>query len=448
MTLPRSRCPCCGHTADGSDPRADKGCPACAAEGRFVGYECDFTSGELVPTAGAGLWRWSAALPVDVRYAVSLGEGQTPLLRLPRVAHDVGVKELYVKNEAADPTGSHKDRLAALAVAFARQIGADVVIGASSGDHGAALAAYCAYAGLRCVIFTTASVPDVMRASIQVTGAELTAAPDEDARYSLLEGAAERDGWVVASNASSPPVGSPPIAVDGYKTIAYEIWEQLEGRVPDWLIVPVSYGCCLAGIQRGFAELAGRGLIERGPRLAAVEPFGALSGAITSDGDILGPVPRPPTAAFSVAVGYTTDRTWRAITASDGVAVSVSEEELLDEQLRFARLSGLYAEVSSSIAIAAARRLVSDGTIAPNASIVCLLTATGLKDPGPTLPRLPALAEVTVSSPIRSGVAQVTSRGGGVVANVPVRAPGGDGRDPSPGPKENDICTPATRPPT
>lgn len=393
MTLPASRCPRCGHTTHGQDPRAYKGCPACATEGRSVGYECHFTPGELVPTAGAGLWRWSAALPVDVRYAVSLGEGQTPLLHLPRVAHDVGVKELYVKNEAANPTGSHKDRLAAMAVTFARQIGARVVTGASSGNHGAALAAYCAHAGLRCVIFTTASIPDAMRASIQVTGAALVAAPGEDARYPLLEEAAGRDGWVVASNATSPPVGSPPIAVEGYKTIAYEIWEQLEGRVPDWLIVPVSYGCCLAGIQRGFAELAGHGLIERGPRLAAVEPFGALSGALVSDGDILGPTPLPPTAAFSIAVRYTTDRAWRAVTASDGVAVSVSEEELLDEQPRFARLSGLYAEVSSSITIAAARRLVSDGTIAPDASIACLLTATGLKDPSTTLPRLPALAE-------------------------------------------------------
>ena len=91
--------------------------------------------------------------------AISLGEGITPLVRLPRVAHDVGVKELYVKNEAANPTGSLKDRLAALAVAAARQVGAHVVAGASTGNHGAALAAYCAHAGLRCVIFTTAAIP-------------------------------------------------------------------------------------------------------------------------------------------------------------------------------------------------------------------------------------------------------------------------------------------------
>jgi threonine synthase len=393
MTLPASRCPRCGHVTGGEDPLAYKGCPVCAEDGRAVAYECDFTPGELVPSAGPGLWRWSAALPVDVRHAVSLGEGDTPLLRLPRVARDVGVSDLYVKNEAANPTGSHKDRLAALAIAAARQIGAEVVTGASTGNHGAALAAYSAHAGLRCAIFTTAAIADAMRASIQVTGAELIAAADPDARYDLLEAAAASDGWVVATNATAPPVGSPPIAIEGYKTIAYEIWEQLQGQVPDWMVVPVSYGDCLAGIQRGFAELAEAGLVERPPRLAAVESFGALGGALATDGAVLGPVPFPPTAAYSIAVRYTTDRALRAVTASDGVAVTVSEDELLDEQLRFGRLSGLYADVSSSITIAAARRLVSDGTIAPSASVACLLTATGLKDPGTTLRRLPPLAE-------------------------------------------------------
>jgi threonine synthase len=327
---------------------------------------------------------------------VSLGEGDTPLLRLPRVARDVGVKELYVKNEAANPTGSHKDRLATVAVAAARQIGAGVVTGASTGNHGAALAAYCARAGLRCVIFTTASITDAMRASIQSTGAELIVATKPEARYELIAEAVERDGWVVATNATSPPAGTPPIAVEGYKTVAYEIREQLRGQVPDWMIVPVSYGCCLSGIQRGFAELAQAGLIERPPRLAAVEPFGALHGAIASDGGVLGPVPAGPTAAFSIAAPHTTHRAWRAVTASDGVAVSVSEEQLLDEQLRFGRLSGLYAEVSSSITIAAARRLVNEGTISTSASVACLLTATGLKDPATTLRRLPSLRRAEI----------------------------------------------------
>jgi threonine synthase len=393
QTLPALRCPRCRHTTTGEDQRAYRGCPVCAGDGRVVAYDCDFEPGDLVPTDAPGIWRWSAALPVDARHAVSLGEGDTPLVPLPSVARDVGVKQLYVKNEAANPTGSHKDRLAAVAIAGARQIGAEVVTGASTGNHGAALAAYCAHAGLRCVIFATASIADAMRASIQVTGADLIAAADADARYELLAEAAERDGWIVATNATSPPAGTPPIAIEGYKTIAYEIWEQLHGQVPEWLIVPVSYGCCLAGVQRGFADLAEAGLIERAPRLAAVEPFGALQGAIASGGEVLGPVPFTPTAAFSIAVRYTTDRAWRAVTASDGVAVSVSEEELLDEQLRFGRLSGLYAEVSSSITIAAARRLVRDGTISPSATVACLLTATGLKDPGTTLRRLPAFAE-------------------------------------------------------
>ena len=392
-SLPALRCPRCGHATDGEDRAAYKGCPACAANGHAVAYVCDFVPERIAAGSGPGIWRWSAALPVNPDHAVSLGEGDTPLVPLPRVARDVGVAELFVKNEAANPTGSHKDRLAAVAVAAARQVGAEVVCGASTGNHGAALAAYCAHGGLRCVIFTTAAISDAMRASIQVTGAELIAAADPDARYELLARAAEDDGWVVATNAVTPPVGSPPIAVEGYKTIAYEIWEQLDGRAPDWVVIPVSYGDCLAGVQRGFAELAAAGLVERPPRLAAVERFGALGGAIASGGDTTGPVPFPATAAYSIAVRYATDQAVRAITASGGVAASVDEEELLREQVRFGRASGLYAEVSSSITIAAARRLARAQTIARDATVVCLLTATGLKDPATTLPLLPPIAQ-------------------------------------------------------
>ena len=341
--------------------------------------------------SSAGIWRWSSALPVDERHAVSLGEGDTPLLPLPRVASDVGVDHLYVKNEAANPTGSHKDRLAAVGVSAGLQIGAEVITGASTGNHGAALAAYSAEAGLRCVIFTTSTIPDGMRAAIEVTGAELVVAADSDTRYRLMSEAVERDGWLVCTNGTSPPVGSPPLAVEGYRTIAYEICEQLGGRAPDWVVIPVSYGDCLAGVQRGFAHLADTGRIERGPRLAAAEPHGALGRALRSGAEGQEPVRFPPeTPAFSLAVHFTTDQAIRALKAAGGVAVTVPEDELLQEQHRLGRLSGLYAEVSSSITVAAARRLVSDGTIAPDASVVCVLTATGLKDPATTLRSLSA----------------------------------------------------------
>jgi threonine synthase len=387
------RCPRCGHISDGKDRMAFKGCPACARGGHAVALVCDPPRVELAPSDGfgRGIWRWSAALPVDRRHAVSLGEGDTPLLRLPRVARDVGVGNLYVKNEAANPTGSHKDRLAAIAVSAARQIGAGVITGASTGNHGAALAAYSAQADLRCVIFTTPMIPDPMRAAIEVTGAELVMAPDADARYGLMIEAVERDGWLVCTNGTSPPVGSPPFAVEGYRTIAYEIYEQLGGRAPDWVVIPVSYGDCLAGVQRGFAHLAETGQIPRAPRLAAVEPHGALERALVTGTEIQDPVPLPPTTpAFSLAVRFTTDQAVRALNAADGVAVTVPEDELLREQHRLGRLSGLYAEVSSSITIAAARRLVIDGTISADASVVCLLTATGLKDPATTLNSLPS----------------------------------------------------------
>ena len=364
------------------------GCPACARDGRAVALVCDPPRHEPVPATGSapGIWRWSATLPVARDYAVSLGEGDTPLLRLPRVARDVGVRELHVKNEAANPTGSHKDRLAAVAVSAARQLGADVITGASTGNHGAALAAYSAHAGLRCVIFATPSIADPMRAAIEVTGAELVMVPDADARYAPMAEAAQREGWLVCTNGTTPPVGSPPLAVEGYRTIAYEIVEQLGGNAPDWVVIPVSYGDCLAGVQRGFAHLAETGRIERSPRLAAVEPHGALGRALATGAVDQDPVAVPAgTPAFSIAVRFTTDQALRALTAAGGVAVTVPEDELLLEQHRLGQLSGLYAEVSSSITIAAARRLVRDGTIDAGASVVCLLTATGLKDPATTL---------------------------------------------------------------
>jgi threonine synthase len=369
---------------------AFRGCPACARRGHAVAFICEPARHEPVPASDAapGIWRWSETLPVARRHAVSLGEGDTPLLRLPRVAADVGVADLHVKNEAANPTGSHKDRLAAVAVSGARQIGADVVTGASTGNHGAALAAYSAQAGLRCVIFATPAIADPMRAAIDVTGAELVMVPDADARYGPMTEAAEREGWLVCTNGTNPPVGSPPVAVEGYRTIAYEIYEQLGGRAPDWVVIPVSYGDCLAGVQRGFAHLAETARIERAPRLAAVEPHGALGRALATGSVAQEPVPVPSkTPAFSIAVRFTTDQAVRAVQAADGVAVTVPENELLLEQHRLGRLSGLYAEVSSSITIAAARRLVRDGTIRADASVVCLLTATGLKDPATTLRR-------------------------------------------------------------
>jgi threonine synthase len=211
--------------------------------------------------------------------------------------------------------------------------------------------------------------------------------------------AAENEGWLVCTNGTSPPVGSPPFAVEGYRTIAYEIYEQLGGRAPDWVLIPVSYGDCVAGVQRGFAHLAETGRIERAPRLAAVEPHGALGRALVSGTEVQDPVALPPkTPAFSLAVRFTTDQAVRALKAADGVAVTVPEDALLREQHRFGRLSGLYAEVSSSITLAAARRLVSDGTITADASVVCLLTATGLKDPATTLSSLRSTAWPASSS--------------------------------------------------
>jgi threonine synthase len=392
------RCPRCDRIADPADRRSYLGCPECRLAGVPVNFVCDVPEQAVHaalhggPTDAPGLWRWGAALPVDARYAVSLGEGSTPLLPLPALGRHYGMPLLYGKNETVNPTWSHKDRLCALAVAAARAVGADTVAGASTGNHGAALAAYAARAGLRCVIFTLTTVPETMKTLMLSYGAEVVAVPESNQRYPLLAEGVERNGWFAGSNGTSPPVGSTPYGVDGYKTLAYELWEQLGGAIPDVVVFPVTYADCLSGAYRGFVDLRDAGLVDRVPRLIGAEIFTALGEALrhaAHGDDRFGPVPTRGTAAFSISGAYTTWQAVHAVRASDGQAVTVSEEDMLATQHRIASSEGLFVEASSAVGVAAAGLLARAGLIGPEETVVCLLTASGLKDPSTARRRLP-----------------------------------------------------------
>ncbi|MEJ3750900.1 pyridoxal-phosphate dependent enzyme [Actinomycetes bacterium KLBMP 9797] len=387
LDLAPLRCPRCGHTGDPRDLTTYQGCPGCAPDVP-VNYVCDVPPGRVAaalrpaadrPRGHRGLWRWAGALPVDAVHAVSLGEGDTPLLPLPRLGARFGAPRLAVKNESANPTWSHKDRLCALAVAAARALGATTVTAASTGNHGASLAAYAARAGLHCVIFTLASVPATMKTLMLSYGADVVAVPTSEHRYVLMAEGVRRHGWYPASNGSGRPVGSTPYGIDGYKTIAYELFEQLGGRVPDAVVLPVTYGDCLSGVHRGFADLRAAGLVDRVPRLVAAELFGALAQALTGRG--LPPVPTRETVAFSISTPRATHQAVEAIRATGGIAVPVTEEELLEAGYLLATNEGLFVEASSAVGVAAVGTLVRAGRIRPDDEVVCVLTSSGLKDP-------------------------------------------------------------------
>ncbi|MGW4425734.1 threonine synthase [Streptosporangium sp. NPDC004631] len=390
---------CSAAYPDPSLELVGRGCPACEKDGAPANVlpSYDLAPAGRLPAdpAQPGLFRHRSLLPLrDTTPAVSLGEGGTPLVALPRTAERLGLREVLVKDETRNPTWSYKDRLAAVAVTKAVELGVEAVVVASTGNHGAAVAAYAARAGLPCVILTVASVPSTMKTLMQVYGARVVALEHPRDRWRLMRQLVEERGWLAMSGHADPPVGSIPYGVDGYKTIAYEIVADL-GRVPDHVVVPVAYADGLAGIWRGFADLVALGLADRTPVLVAAEPFGPHGAALAAGTDTAGPVAVAPSVAFSIASPYGTFQGLTALRATGGRAVPVPEDaRVLDAQGRLGREAGLYLEASSAIGLVAVEELAGAGALPADATVVLVGTSTGLKDVGATAATLPPVAVV------------------------------------------------------
>lgn len=389
-------CPRCGtERPDARDPYLV--CAPCRDDGYHVNPfpRYDLTGASARPDPGRpGIFAWQHLLPLpaDAR-PVSLREGGTPLLPLTRTAARLGLAELYVKDESRNPTWSYKDRLIAVAVTRAVADGADTVVVSSTGNHGAATAAYAAAAGLRCVALTVESVPLTMKVLMQSYGADVVALRNPPDRWTLMRQGVEQRGWVPVSGFLNPPAGSNPFGVDGYKTIAYEIATEL-GRAPDVVIAPTAYGDGLTGVLRGFEDLVTLGVVERVPRMVAAEPLGPYTAALADGFRPGATVPVRPSVAFSIATPVATFQGYTALVRSGGTAAAATDEEILAEQLRLAREEGLYLEASAVAPLAALAKLRAAGTVAPDESVVLLGTSTGLKDIGATAAHLPPVPVV------------------------------------------------------
>src|SRR5919108_310869 len=343
------------------EPRMFTGCPRCRAQGIAVNLTVEY---DLAPLAGVsadtfaagprGLWRFRHLLPVRPAEPISLGEGATPLIHLERLGRRLGLPRLFAKDESQNPTWSYKDRLCATAVTHAVQIGARVITISSTGNHGASTAAYAARAGLPCVIFTLASVPETMKTLMQAYGAAVVECPSPEARWTLMREGVERFGWYPTGGFVIPPVGSNPWGVEGYKTLAYEIAEDLGWTAPDVVVVPSAYSDGLYGIWKGWTELQALGLVKHAPRMIAAEPFGPLAAALQRGLAAPQPVDAPaPSVAFSIASRYGTWQGLAALRESGGAGVRLTDEGVLEAQRALAREDGLYVEPSSSAALTA-----------------------------------------------------------------------------------------------
>lgn len=328
------------------------------------------------------MWRFAHCLPVPAEAAVSLGEGLTPMLRLDRLGPDMGVPGLMAKNEGANPTGSFKDRLASTAISSARHFfDSRVVVSSSTGNAGVAAAAYAARAGLRCVVLITPGVAPPMLAQLSAFGAVLLRVQDKPARWTLMAEAVRRLGWFPTSPFTSPPFGSNPYGVEGYKTLAWEIAQDMDWDVPEWIIAPVCYGDALFGMWKGFDELLAMGWIRRMPRLVAAEIYGSLGAALASGEDQPPMMPQPyATAAGSITSGQSTHQALAALRRSDGRAIRVAEAAFAEACTELSRREGLFVEQSAAVAVAAAATLARDPAFRRSDRVVTLLTAEGLKD--------------------------------------------------------------------
>jgi threonine synthase len=316
------------------------------------------------------VWRYARAIAVPAESAVTMGEGWTPLVP----GEWAGAPVLY-KLDFMMPTGSFKDRGTTVMVSYLKSRGLDHVLEDSSGNAGASLAAYAAAAGMRCRILVpeTASYPKI--AQIAACGADVVTILGS--RQDVAEAALRQSAEIFYASHNWQP-----FFVEGTKTLAFELWEQLGWQAPDNVVVPLGYGSNVLGCERGFAELVRSGEIGARPRIFGVQaarcaPYHA---AFLAGGEALVPTEIAPTLAEGIASAKPTRvaEVLRAVRETGGTIVAVEDNEIVDA-LRDLTRRGLYVEPTSAAAAAGLTRLVASGAIRPGERTVLVLTGSGLK---------------------------------------------------------------------
>ncbi len=366
------------------DPRSGRTYPSdpprwCGADGAplFLSDLAGIAPADIDATAH-GLWRYRAALPMPEAKPVTLGEGWTPLL--PRRLAGI---DIHVKCEWVMPTGSFKDRGAAVMLTGLRAQGVRQVLEDSSGNGGAAVAAYAAAAGMAATILAPESTSPAKTLAMRAVGATVELIPGNrqataDAAIARCSGGSNSSGIFDSSGIFYASHNWHPFFLHGTKTLAYELWEQLGFRQPDNIVVPCGAGSNVLGCAIGFGELLRAGQIARLPRLFAAQPRNCAPIAAEAEGK------EPPPIRQTIAEGTAITRPVRqqevvaALRQSGGGGVMVDEEEIAAATLSLAR-TGLYVEPTSAQALPALQTLLAEGRIGRGETTVIVLTGSGLK---------------------------------------------------------------------
>ncbi|MGD6806284.1 MAG: threonine synthase [Candidatus Bathyarchaeia archaeon] len=333
-------------------------------------------------TKPLSVWRYRPFMPIhESTKIVTLGEGGTGLHRSERLGNELGIKNLYIKNEGENPTGSFKDRGMTVGVTKAVELGARHVICASTGNTSASLAAYAARAGIRCtVLIPSGKIAYGKLSQAMIHGAKVLQVKgnfDEALEFVLKLAEKHRDIYLLNS--------INPFRIEGQKSLGYEICDQLNYEAPDRIIIPVGNAGNISAVWKGLKEFYELGLIKKLPKMTGIQASGSapIAQAIKTNAKKIVPVEHPETVATAIRIGAPVS--WKkavnAIRESHGTAETVTDDEILDAQKTLARVEGIFVEPASASSIAGLKKLIKRGVIMENEKVVCITTGHGLKDP-------------------------------------------------------------------
>jgi threonine synthase len=358
------------------------------------------TSRERIESGPLSMWRYADLLPAAAEGAVSLGAGFTPLVRADRLAAELGIGELWIKNDTVNPTGSFKDRVVSVALTKAQELGFKVAACASTGNLANSVAAHAAHAGMESVVFIPADLEAGKIVTTAVFGGRLVAVEGnyDDVNRLCAELASERPSWAFVN------VNVRTYYAEGSKTLAFEVAEQLGWRAPDHVVVPVASGSQLTKVAKGFKELHMVGLLDEEPhvRVSGAQAAGCspVADAFAAGRDVVKPV-KPRTIAKSLAIGNPADGPYAldAVRSSGGSFAAVDDDEIVEGIRLLARTEGIFAETAGGVTIASLAKLASSGVVRSDERVVALVTGNGLKTIeavaphcGPTATIAPTLA--------------------------------------------------------
>ncbi|MBW9207060.1 threonine synthase [Mumia sp. zg.B53] len=346
-----------------------------------VAYDFPAITREQIESGPKSIWRYQSLLPVpaDIASFPNTDPGFTRLVKADNLARELGIKTLWVKDDSGNPTHSFKDRVVAVALSAARELGMTVLACPSTGNLANAVAAAAARAGIKSVVFIPENLERPKILTTAVYGGTLVAVRGnyDDVNKLASEIAGEEEGWAFVN------VNVRPYYAEGSKTLAYETAEQLGWRLPEQVVIPVASGSQLTKVDKGFTELGRLGLVDPTPyKIFGAQATGCspVAQAFREGNDVVRPV-KPDTIAKSLAIGNPADGPYVLDTCrrTGGAVEDVSDDEVRDGIQLLARTEGIFAETAGGVTIATLKKLLADGRLDPEAETVVFNTGDGLK---------------------------------------------------------------------